>query len=103
MWNNDTSFILIINSNSLSIKFLSQLKIQNFSFEETYTLEKLKKINNIFLVFDSIESMRDSVEKILTNNKYLFSQNNDNEMIITLKVSMFEKNINVDIPLNKTK
>ena len=66
-------------------------------------MEKLKKINNIFLVFDSIESMRDSVEKILTNNKYLFSQNNDNEMIITLKVSMFEKNINVNIPLNKTK
>ena len=74
-----------------------------FSFEETYILEKLKKINNIFLIFDSIESMRDSIEKILTNNKYLISQNNNNEMIITLKVSMFEKNINVDIPLKKTK
>ena len=101
----DTSFILIISSNSLSIKFiLSQVEnTQYFSFEETYTLEKLKKINNIFLIFDSIESMRDSIEKILTNNKYLISQNNNNEMIITLKVSMFEKNINVDIPLKKTK
>ena len=35
--------------------------------------------------------MRDSIEKIITNNKYLISQNNNNEMIITLKVPMFEK------------
>ena len=42
--------------------------------------------------------MRDSIEKIITNNQYLISQNNNNEMI-TLKVPMFEKNINVDIPL----
>ena len=102
---NDASYILIISSNTLSIKFtLSQVEnTQYFSFEESYTLEALKKINNIFLVFDSIESMRDSIEKILTNNKYLISQKNDNEMIITLKVSMFEKNIDVDIPLKKTK
>ena len=102
---NDTSFILIISSNSLSIKFiLSQVdNTQYYSFEETFTLEQFIKINNIFIVFNSIESMRDSIEKIITNNKYLISQNNNNEMIITLQVPMFEKNINVDIPLKKKK
>ncbi len=102
---NDTSYILIISSNTLSIKFtLSQVEnTQYFSFEGIYTLETFKKINKIFLVFDSIESMRDSIEKILTNNKYLISQKNDNEMIITLTIPMFDKNIYVDIPLKKTK
>ncbi len=101
----DTSFILIISSNSSSIRFnLSQVENTQFdSFEETYTLEQLKKINNIFIVFESIDSLIDSIEKILNNNKYLISQNNNNEMIITLKVSMFEKDINVDLPLKKKK
>ena len=35
--------------------------------------------------------MRDSIEKIITNNKYLISQNNNNEMIITLKVAIVWK------------
>ena len=100
---NDTSFILIISSNSSSIRFnLSQVEnTQFYSFEETYTLEQLIKRNNIFIVFESIDSLIDSIEKILNNNKYLISQNNNNEMIITLKVSMFEKDINVDLPLKK--
>ena len=102
---NDTSFILIISSNSSSIRFnLSQVEnTQFYSFEETYTLEQLIKRNNIFIVFESIDSLIDSIEKILNNNKYLISQNNNNEMIITLKVSMFEKDINVDLPLKKKK
>ena len=52
---------------------------------------------------NSIESLRDSIEKIIINNKYLISQNNNNEIIITLKVSMFEKEININFPLKKKK
>ena len=95
-------FNLIISSdNNESIKFLLSPLIKNsFSYEEIYNLEKLSNIIKIFLAFDSIDTIRNSIEQMILTNNYSIKEKNDN-VEITLKVSLFEKLIDINLILRK--
>ena len=99
---NDLDYNLLISSDNRSINFiLSPLTKKNFySFEENYDSEKLSKINKIFLAFDSIETIRQSIEQMIENNKYSIKEKNEN-VEINLKVSLFEKLIDINLILIK--
>ena len=99
---NQVDFNLIISSNNESIKFLlSPLTAKNsFSYEEIYNLEELSNINKIFLAFDSIDTIRHSIEQMIENNKYSIKENNE-DVEITLKAFLFEKIIDINLILKK--
>ena len=99
---NDIEYNLLIRSDNESINFLlSPLIIKNlYSYEEIYNCEKLSKINKIFLAFDSIETIRQSIEQMIENNKYSIKEKNEN-VEINLKVSLFEKLIDINLILIK--
>ena len=99
---NDIEYNLLIRSDNESINFLlSPLTIKNlYSYEEIYNCEKLSKINKIFLAFDSIETISQSIEQMIENNKYSIKEKNEN-VEINLKVSLFEKLIDINLILKK--
>ena len=100
---NNNNYILVISSNNSSIKFnmYQQDKLDNYIYEEILTLEQLKEINNSFTIFNSVESARNSIEQILKNNKVILSQKDINTFILTLKISLFEQIVDVNIILKK--
>ena len=100
---NNNNYILVISSNFSSIKFniYHQDKLDNYIYEEILTLEQLKEINNSFTIFNSVESARNSIEQILKNNKGILSQKDINTFILTLKISLFEQIVDVNIILKK--
>ena len=100
---NNNNYILVISSNFSSIKFniYHQDKLDNYIYEEILTLEQLKEINNSFTIFNSVESARNSIEQILKNNKGILSQKDINSIILTLKISLFEQILDVNIILKK--
>ena len=100
---NNNNYILVINSNFSTIKFniYHQDKLDNYIYEETLTLAQLKEKNNLFAIFNSVESARNSIEQILENNKGILSQKDINSFILTLKISLFEQILDVNIILKK--
>ena len=100
---NNNNYILVISSNFSTIKFniYHQDKLDNYIYEEILTLEQLKEINNSFTIFNSVESARNSIEQILKNNKGILSQKDINNFILTLKISLFEQIVDVNIILKK--
>ena len=99
---NDSDYNLLISSFNESINFvLSPLTKNNiYSYEENYNFEKLSKINKIFLVFDSIETIGQSIEQMIENNKYSIIEKNEN-VEINLKVTLFDKLIDINLTLKK--
>ena len=67
------------------------------------TLAQLKEKSNLFAIFNSVESARNSIEQILENNKGILSQKDINSFILTLKISLFEQIVDVNIILKKKK
>ena len=100
---NNNNYILVISSNFSTIKFniYHQDKLDNYIYEEILTLDQLKEINNSFAIFNSVESARNSIEQILKNNKVILSQKDINTFILTLKISLFEQIVDVNIILKK--
>ena len=100
---NNNNYILVISSNFSSIKFniYHQDKLDNYIYEEILTLDQLKEINNSFCLFNSVESARNTIEQILKNNKGVLSQKDINSFILTLKISLFEQILDVNIILKK--
>ena len=91
---------LSLSSNTESIKFSLKSEYNNcFSYEGIYTLEKLTKINKIFLSFDSIDMIRNSIEDIISNNKFSVKENKESIELI-LKVPLFQKIIDIPLKLN---
>ena len=98
---NDKIYLLTISNISETINF-SIVNSYNEEYSESYSLEKLIYINKIFSMFDSLEKVRNSIEEIIKAKKYLL-EINDKNIIITLKISLFEKIIEVSLNLNKKK
>ena len=100
---NNNNYILVISSNNSSIKFnmYQQDKLDNYIYEEILTLDQLKEINNSFNIFNSVEAARNSIEKILNNNKGIISQKDINNFVLTLKIYLFEEILDVNIILKK--
>ena len=102
MKQNDINYNLYLSSNTEAIKFSIKSEFSNNCFfcEEIYTLENLSNINKIFVSFDSIEMLRNSIEDIISNNKYSMKENKENIELI-LKVPLFQKIIDIPLILNK--
>ena len=100
---NNKNYILVISSNNSSIKFnmYQKDKLDNYIYEEILTLDQLKEINNSFNIFNSVEAARNSIEKILNNNKGIISQKDINNFVLTLKIYLFEEILDVNIILKK--
>jgi hypothetical protein len=99
----DKNYILTLTDNSLLIKLSIISKDDKDSmFEESYNLEQLVKINKIFAMFDSIINVRNSIDEILNAKKYSIEKNDQN-IVLILKISLFEKIIEVSLFLKKKK
>ena len=84
----EADYILSISESSIDIHFDLIQKEGNdpFEYEENYTLDKLKKINNVFKMFDSIENVRNSFEELINTQRYTFDKNDEN-IIFILKIT----------------
>lgn len=102
---NEEDYILLLDDDSNIINLsINEIEKDNYSeYGESYSLEQLIEINNIFKMFDSIKNVRNSVEDILKAQKYSLEKNNENNIIFTLKISAFEKLIDVSLLLKKKK
>ena len=98
--NNELLYNLTISSDTNSIKFVlnPESSNNNTSYESIYTLEDLQEKNKIFLSFESIDSIRNSIEKIFQNDKYTIKEK-DKNMKITLQGSLFEDSVDIDLIL----
>ena len=96
----NTECLFIISSKFNSIKF--ELKpLQNYIYyQKIFTLDNLVHINKIFVVFDSIETIRSSLEEIIEKNKFTL-QKRENNIEIIFKVPLFEKIIDLNLILEK--
>ena len=100
----ELNYTLSISDNSTHINFSLTSKEGNepFEYEESYNLEKLIKINNIFKTFESIKDARNSFEELINAKNYFFEKNNENINFI-LKIANFAKIIEVTLILRRKK
>ena len=100
----EINYIFSISESNTDINFVITQKERNDPFEygEHYSLDKLIKINDIFKMFNSINAVRKSFESLLISKKYTFEKNDDN-IIFTLKINIFEEITDVSFILNKKK
>ncbi len=100
----ELNYTLSIGDNSSHINFSLTPKEGNelFEYEESYNLDKLIKINNIFKAIDSIKDVRNSFEELINTKNYSFEINNENINFI-LKIANFTKIIEVSLILRKKK
>ena len=73
-----------------------------FEYGESYNLDSLIEINNIFKTFDSISDVRSSFEELLNTQRYSFEKNSENIKLI-LKIPNFAKTIEVSLFLRQKK
>ena len=99
---NNTKCLLKITSSSSSIKFELKPELKSFYYEKIFSLEDLININKIFVAFDSIETLRKSFEEIIEKKKYSI-QEKSRDVEIILKVQIFEKLIDINLILERTK
>ena len=100
----ELNYIFSISENNTDIKFVINQKegIDLYEYEEHYNLDKLIKINDIFKMFNSINSVRKSFENLLNSKKYTFIKSNENIEFI-LKLNIFEEIREVSLYLKKKK
>ena len=98
----EINYIFSISENNTDIKFVINQKegIDLYEYEEHYNLDKLIKINDIFKMFNSINSVRKSFESLLNSKKYTFIKSNENIEFI-LKFNVFEEIREVSLYLKK--
>ena len=98
----EINYIFSISENNTDIKFVINQKegIDLYEYEEHYNLDKLIKINDIFKMFNSINSVRKSFESLLNSKKYTFIKSNENIEFI-LKINVFEEIREVSLYLKK--
>lgn len=96
----NTECLFIISSKFNSIKFELKPLHNYILYQKVFTLDNLVHINKIFVVFDSIETIRSSSEEIIEKNKFTL-QKRENNIEIIFKVPLFEKIIDLNLILEK--
>ena len=92
--NNDQSIKLTLSSlsNSLVIKIIEDDSILNRCYSADFTLENLKKLNNYFKLFESIQELIAELSNLIEENKINFSFNNNSiDLILNLSIKVIEK------------
>ncbi len=90
------------NSNQLNLSLTQKEGNDPFEYGESYNLDSLIEINNIFKTFDSISDVRSSFEELLNTQRYSFEKNSENIKLI-LKIPNFAKTIEVSLFLRQKK
>ena len=90
------------NSNQLNLSLTQKEGNDPFEYGESYNLDSLMEINNIFKTFDSISDVRSSFEELLNTQRYSFEKNSENIKLI-LKIPNFAKTIEVSLFLRQKK
>ena len=100
----EINYIISISESNTDIKFVINQKEGNdpYEYEDHYNLDKLIKINDIFKMFNSINSVRKSIENLLNSKKYSFIKSNENIEFI-LKLNIFEEIREISLYLKKKK
>ena len=100
----EINYIFSISESNTDINFVITQKERTDPFEygEHYSLDKLIKINDVFKMFNSINAVRKSFESLLNARKYSFKKNEEN-IIFTVKINIFEEVTDVSFILNKKK
>ena len=98
------NYIFSISESNTDINFVITQKerAEPFEYGEHYSLDKLIKINDVFKMFKSINAVRKSFESLLNAKKYSFEKNDEN-IIFTVKINIFEEVTDVSFILNKKK
>ena len=95
--NNDVSIAVTLsnlNNNTLVIKIIENDSIPSRSYTENFTLEKLKKINRYFKLFETIEELLPELNNLFEENKITFALNSDSiELEISFPLKVIEKGI----------
>ena len=95
--NNDMSIAVTLsnlNNNTLVIKIIENDSIPSRSYTENFTLEKLKKINRYFKLFETIEELLPELNNLFEENKITFALNSDSiELEISFPLKVIEKGI----------
>ena len=93
----------IIVIDEVIIKFILINKDENyFKFEKELNLEDFKSINKYFKQFDSLNEIENELVSIIKEKNYEIKNENNNEMVIKLKVLARNDNI-VNINVQKVK
>ena len=95
----DKEYKLTICRTSVSLKLtLNQIEYP-FIFESNFTFEELLKLSNIFGIFNSLEEIQKSLKNTIDAKKFELINTQNNQINIGLKVNIFEKRIDISIPL----
>ena len=95
----DKEYKLTICRTSVSLKLtLNQIEYP-FIFESNFTYEELVKLSNIFGIFNSLEEIQKSLKNTIDAKKFELINTQNNQINIGLKVNIFEKRIDISIPL----
>ena len=93
----------IFDKNGTKIKFILISKYENdFKFEKELNLEDFKSINKYFKQFDSLNEIENELVSIIKEKNYEIINENNDEMVIKLKVLARNDNI-VNINVQKVK
>ena len=101
----------IENNYKLNIKYsiqditLTLLDEKDFlkEFEIKLTIEEIKQMHKIFLVFNSCQEFIDYIKALIDNNKISIKKKDENKMIIELKVEYLFKQDIIQIDLKPKK
>ena len=92
----NTNFMieLSLNNFNLSIKATNKSKLDNSCFIYEGSYESITKLDRYFLMFESIEEIKDAILEILKEEKFEFKEEKDIiKIILKPKIGKLEKNI----------
>ena len=68
-------------------------------FQGSFSFDDFKKISNVFGIFNSLEEIQNSLNHMLSSNKFDLKVINNSQINLNLKINILDKIINVQIPL----
>ena len=95
----DKEYKLTICRTSVALKLTLNQIDYPFIFESKFTYEELVEISNIFGIFNSLEEIQKSLKNTIDAKKFELINTQNNQINIGLKVNIFEKRIDISIPL----
>lgn len=93
--------ILTISRNLKELKFYLNFEENLDSFEGNFSYEELIKLSNIFGIFSNVEEIEKPLKQTISSQKLELIKVKDSQMNLNFKVNIFEKIIDIYIPLNQ--
>ena len=88
----------IIRASSI-LQFVLSIEGKPHNFEAIYTYTELVRLSNIFGLFSNLEEILKYLKQTISSNKYQLIDIRHNQINLQLNVNVFEKIIDITIPL----